>query len=226
MSILKKALLILSIIFLLPVICQSALTPNSLTAKGVEDALALKEENLLLEAELELAKRGDTYIILDLSKEKIFLKNRGILLKEFDISKTRYWAEKGLSIESVRLFRKKALFLPARKEIEPLKNEEGVDPAGKMEFLEPDNMPYRYTLSFENGVSISIRNQTEGAVQFIGAIYSIAKHIRHSFMAVWNHLQRKTLTIIDIAMSREDAQALFWSLQEGTSILISGRAST
>ena len=81
---------------------------------------ALKDENCLLEAELGLASKGTSYIILDLRIEsdsvpvRINLKNRGIVLREFDAERIRYRRTKGLIIEPIPLIKKNGL-LPSKK---------------------------------------------------------------------------------------------------------------
>jgi hypothetical protein len=88
---------------------------------------SLKNENALLKAELGLASRGGGYVILDLPTEldpapvRIKLKNRGIVLREFDVESLRYRTTKGSIIAPAPLIRKNTLFYPKRNEIRPRK---------------------------------------------------------------------------------------------------------
>ena len=59
----------------------------------------------------------------------------------------------------------------------------------------------------------------------INGMRSIVRHIRYSFTMVWNYLLRKECTILEIAMGREDAQTLFWSLDLGMPIVVVKKAS-
>ncbi|PIV21623.1 MAG: hypothetical protein COS40_07195 [Deltaproteobacteria bacterium CG03_land_8_20_14_0_80_45_14] len=188
---------------------------------------ALKDENCLLEAELGLASKGTSYIILDLRIEsdsvpvRINLKNRGIVLREFDAERIRYRRTKGLIIEPIPLIKKMAFFPLKRKEIRPHKPEDGADAIGKLDFLELKDIPSNYTLSFGKGLLISITGQPKGLIsRFIHLISSILIHICYSLTIVWNYLWRNELAIIEIIMRKEDAQALYWSLEEGMSIVI------
>ena len=182
----------------------------------------LKEENRLIGIELELAQKGVPYVVLDTSKEKIFLKNRGILLREFKIEKIKFWGRHVLSIDPIPLSKKKAYTLPKRKEIVPHKQEEGAsDTSAKEEFLELKDMPYQYTLLFEKGLSIFVKPKSEGRwSEFIYFIRSILRHIYNSFVLVSRHMFKKDYTRIELEMSKEDAQALYWTFSEGMNIVL------
>lgn len=190
----------------------------------------LKDENSLLEAELRLASQGTSYIILDLRTEsdsvpvRINLKNRGIVLREFDLDKIRYRRTKGLVIEPIPLVKKMAFFPPKRKEIRPHKPEDGADTISQVDFLESKDIPSNYTLSFGKGLFISITGQPKGLIpRFIHLIRSILIHIRYSLTIVWNHFWKNEFAIIEIIIGKEDAQALYWSLEEGMSIVVMER---
>jgi len=191
---------------------------------------ALKDENSLLEAELRLASKGTSYIILDLRTEsdsvpvRINLKNRGIVLREFDAERIRYRRTKGLVIEPIPLIKKMAFFPLKRKEIRPHKPEDGADTISELDFLKLKDMPSNYTLSFGKGLLISITGQPKGLIsRFTHLIRSILIHIRYSLTIVWKHLWKNEFAIVEIIMGKEDAQALYWSLEEGMSIVITER---
>jgi hypothetical protein len=191
---------------------------------------ALKDENCLLEAELGLASKGISYIILDLRTEsdsvpvRINLKNRGIVLREFDVERIKYRWTKGLVIEPLPLIKKMVFFHPKRKEIRPHKPEDGADTISQVNFLELKDMPSNYTLSFGKELLISITGQPKGLIsRFIHLISSILIHIRYSLTIVWNHLWKNEFAIIEIIMGKEDAQALYWSLEEGMSVVVMER---
>jgi len=193
---------------------------------------ALKSENSLLETELKLASKGTSYVILNLRTEsdsvpaRISLKNKGVVLREFDAGKIRRRETKGLVIEPIPLVRKMAFFPPKRKEIKPYKPEDGTDLMYDLDFLELKDVPSNYTLLFGNGLLVSIKGQAKGLIpKFIQLIRSILVHIRYSMTIVWNYLWRNEFAIIEIMMDKEDAQAFYWSLDEGMNILIVDRNS-
>jgi len=220
---LKVSLFLFMILFSLRAYSQAIAGGDSIGQK-IRD---LKDENSLLEAELRLASQGTSYIILDLRTEsdsvpvRINLKNRGIVLREFDLDKIRYRRTKGLVIEPIPLVKKMAFFPPKRKEIRPHKPEDGADTISQVDFLESKDIPSNYTLSFGKGLFISITGQPKGLIpRFIHLISSILIHIRYSLPIVWNHFWKNDFAIIKIIMGKEDAQALYWSLNEGMSIVV------
>lgn len=190
----------------------------------------LKDENSLLEAELRLASKGVSYVMLDMRTEsdsipvRINLKNRGRVLREFDVERIRYRRTKGLVIEPIPLIKKMAFFPLKRKEIRPHKPEDGADAIGKLDFLELKDIPSNYTLSFGKGLLISVAGQPKGLIsRFIHLIRSTLIHIRFSLAIIWNHFWKNDFAIIEIIMGNEDAQALYWSLNEGINILVMER---
>lgn len=223
---LKIPLFLFMILFSLRAYSQAIAGGDSIGQK-IRD---LKDENSLHEAELRLASKGTSYIILDLRTEsdsapvRINLKNRGIVLREFDVDRIRYRRTKGLFIEPIPLIKKMAFFPPKRKEIRPHKPEDGADTISQVDFLELKDVPSSYTLSFGKGLLISITGQPKGLIsRFIHLISSILIHIRYSLTIVWNHLWKNEFAMIEIIMGKEDAQALYWSLNEGMSIVVMER---
>ena len=223
---LKVSLFLFMILFSLRAYSQAIAGGDSIGQK-IRD---LKDENSLLEAELRLASQGASYIMLDMRTEsdsvpvRINLKNRGRVLREFDVKRIRYRRTKGLAIEPVPLVKKMAFFPPKRKEIRPHKPEDGADAIGKLDFLELKDIPSNYTLSFGKGLLISIAGQPKGLIsRFIHLIRSTLINIRYSLAIVWNHLWKNDFAIIEIIMGNEDAQALYWSLNEGMSIVVMER---
>ena len=194
---------------------------------------ALEGENRLLNAELKLASKGMSYIILDLRTEsdsapvRMDLKNRGMVLRQFGIERVRYRGTKGFVIEPIPLLKKRAFLPPKRKEIKPLKPEESLDPLSEFEFMELKDMPSNYTLLFANGLHISVIDHSGGFILYrvINGMRSIVRHVRYSLTMVWNTLLKKECAVIDIAMAREDAQTLFWSLDLGMPIVVVKKAS-
>lgn len=188
---------------------------------------ALNEENRLLEAEATLASTGTTYVILELRTEpnsvpvRINLKNRGLLLREFDAERIRYRRTKPLVTEPIPLIKKTAFFPMRRKEIRPHKPEEGPEADGEMDFLELKDMPSNYTLIFGRRLFISVKSQPKGFIpRFAYLIRSIFIHIRNSLAVVWNRLWNNEFAIIEVRMRGEEAQSLYWSLEQGMNVVV------
>ncbi|MGQ9646250.1 MAG: hypothetical protein ACUVWO_06895 [Thermodesulfobacteriota bacterium] len=124
--------------------------------------------------------------------------------------------------EPVPLLRKRAFFPISRKEIRPHKPEEGPEADGEMDFLELKDMPSDYTLIFGRGLFISVKRQPKGFIQRFGyLIRSLFIHIRNSLTVVWNRLWNNEFAIIEVRMRSEDAQCLYWSLEQGVNIVVS-----
>ena len=212
-------------------VCSQAIAGGDTMAQKLR---ALEDENHLLEAELRLASKGMSYIILDLRTEsdsvpvRMDLKNRGMVLRQFGIESIRYRGTKGFVIEPIPLIRKRAFFPPKRKEIKPLKAEETLDTSSELEFMELKDMPADYTLMFAKGLYISVTGQPGGFIlsRVIHVMRSIVRHARYSLTMVWNYLLKRDCAIIEIAMGQEDAQTLFWSLDVGMPIVVVEKAST
>ena len=205
-------------------VCSQAMAGGDRVGQQIR---ALKDENSLLEAELRLASKGTSYIILDLRTDsdpvpaRINLKHRGIVLRAFDIERVRYRNTKRLAVEPIPLVKKMAFFPPKRKEIKPQKPEESDDTIHYLDFLELKDVPSIYTLSFGKGLLLSVTGRPKGCVsKVIRVIRSVFIHIRYSLAILWNHLWNKEFGILEITMAKEDAQALYWSLEEGMSIVV------
>jgi len=211
------------ILFSLGAYSQAIAGGDSISQKVRE----LKDENSLLEAELRLASKGASYIILDMRTEsdsvplRINLKNRGRVLREFDVERIKFRRTKGLVIEPIPLIKKMAFFPPKRKEIRPHKPEDGADIISELEFLELKDIPSDYTLSFGKGLLISVTGQRKSLIaRFIHLLKSTLIHIHYSLMIAWNYFWNKEFAIVEIIMGKEDAQALYWSLEEDMSIVV------
>jgi len=219
----KVPLFLFMILFSLRTYSQAIAGGDSIGQKVRE----LKDENSLLEAELRLASQRASYIILDMRTEsdsvplRINLKNRGRVLREFDVERIRYRRTKALVIEPIPLIKKMAFFPPKRKEIRPHNPEDSADTISELQFLELKDMPSNYTLSFGKGLLISVTDQPKGLIsRFIHLLRSTLIHIRYSLTIVWNHFWNDEFAIVEIIMGKEDAQALYWSLDEGMSIVV------
>jgi len=184
--------------------------------------IKLREENLILEAELALARQPLTYLVFDLSEKAIHLKARGMELKKWDIHKIKYWGNP-LSLRTFLLKRKSAWFPPKRNKIKPGKNDE--EDSIKLDVFEQKDMPSYYKLVFDGGVRISIRPKTHKFFSlFRNFGRSLNWHIFLPLKTVWLSIRKKNFTEIDIVLpSNQDTKALYWTFQEGQNCLITYR---
>jgi hypothetical protein len=188
---------------------------------------ALKRENRSLEAELGLASKGRSYVLMDLRTEsnsvpaRITLKNRGMVLREFEVERINYRKAKQFFAEPVSLTKRTAFFDMKRKEIKPPDPEDEGDTTAPLEFLELKDVPSKYALSFGGRLLISVEGQPKGL--FSGFAYRLLAgftHLRFSLTLLWNHVWKNKFAVMELMMAKEEAQALYWSLEEGMNILI------
>ncbi len=178
----------------------------------------LSSETQRLRAELKLAEKPDIYFVFNLKDRKIYIKARGTLLRELRIIDLRYRGDYAAA-KPFFLLEKSSFIKPGREKIKP-----GADQDGdkvEIDALELDDMPARYALSLEGGISISVTPETEGPVSGLcNIIYSAGRYISGPVIMVWNALRKKTFTSIDIVLNKKEAQALYWSFHEGNGSII------
>jgi len=178
----------------------------------------LSSETQRLRAELKLAEKPDIYFIFNLKERKIYIKARGTLLREFRIIDMKYWGDY-ISANPLFLLKKSTFMKPGREKIKPGADQDGDEV--EIDALELDDMPARYTLSLEGGVSISVTPEPEGLITGLcNIIYSAGRYISGPVIMVWNALRKKTFTSIYIVLNKKEAQALYWSFHEGNGSII------
>ncbi len=191
-----------------------------------QKARDLQKENRLLETMIGLAHQESPYLILDLRKKSkaaslmIELQHRGVNLKQFPIDSINVRRTSALPIEAFPLIKKAAFSPPQRKEVKPSKPEEDRTGANS-EFLELKDFPSDYSLSFGGRLRLSIIGKTQGLLfWFPRIIRAIFIHIQNSFSLVWNYVMGNDFTVMEITMDQKDAQAFYWSLEEGMKIVV------
>lgn len=172
-------------------------------------------ENELLQDELQLARASQIYFVFDFSENKIYLKARGIVLREWSINKCNLWGN-SFALKMLKLSGKSTLLATERKVIKPGEDTDTV------EALKLDDMPPVYTLFMEEGVYISVRSRPEGIkLNLYNFAYTLKGYIFHPLQTVWYSFWGKPFAAIDIAFKdKKDAQALYWSFFESTSAIL------
>lgn len=183
----------------------------------------LVRENDLLKSELQLAKTPHVYALFDLVEKKIFIKVRGIVLKELPIDSVVIWGSR-IKVKPLTLLKKDALLAPERKEIKPPK--EGEEPSSELQALQVGDMPVRYRLSFEgNGhIWMYVRPTAEETLPTVLNLLSYLKSylIIRPMVTLWYALQEEPFTEIVIYLNENDARSLYWAFQEGYGCVIRG----
>lgn len=186
-----------------------------------ENISGLEKESQLLESELKLAKTPYIYFILDLQNKVIFIKSRGMTLREIKIEDMRFWGNP-VNTKPHILLKKSSLFKPSREEIEP-KNAKETKETEKFEIkaLELSDMPTSYRLRFDEGIVISIRPKANGVISTLhNALRRFNWYLSRPILTLWNYLRKKPFTAIYITLEKEGARSLHWSFTEGSESII------
>ncbi len=188
-----------------------------------KNAAGLEDKTLLLESELELAKKPHIYFIFDLKNRGIFLKSRGVMLKEIKIEDMKFWG-RPLDTKPRTLLKKSSLFEPKREKIEPEKSKEKetTDTSSfEVKALELKDMPTSYRLVFHESIFISIRPKATG---IISKLYNTGRYISwylsRPILTVWNSIRSKPFSAIYLTVNEEDARSIYWSLTENSESII------
>lgn len=178
-----------------------------------------ENEVQVLEQELSLAKKQNYYFLFNLQEKKIFLKSKGVLLREWEIKKFRRWGIP-FSTQPVLLIKKSALFLPKREKIKPQKPEE--IETFELKALELTDMPSHYTLTFNRDIRIYIRPHGKSILSTFKEVSSFFKWYSLSPLhSVHSSLKKSLYNALDIELSdKKSAQALYWALAESTQCII------
>ena len=175
--------------------------------------------NQALKQEVELAKSPALYYIFDLAGRQIQLKSRGMVLEEWKIERIHRWGD-APPLGAVTLDKKSTLFPPKRAKIKPGTDEEGGP--FELDALELKDMPSSFVLYLSGGIRVYIRPKPANLVSRIGGIGRfLAWNLWVPLKNFGHELRKKPFAAIDVALSgKEDAQALYWALADGTRGLI------
>lgn len=192
------------------------------------------KERRLLQSELTLAQKTQIYFILNLEDRKVYVKARGIVLSAIGIKAVKYWG----SHDKVKLYTlagKAAFSEPRREEIIPENaNKDKKDPQPSaapatpatpatvdIKALELEDMPSSYRLKFDNGLVISVRPDSGG---IINGLFSVARsinwYISQPMLTVWYAIKNGPYGALNLVLDETDARALYWSIHEGSRVLI------
>lgn len=187
------------------------------TFAGDDKEINIRERRLL-EVELNLSRKPDIYFIFNLKDKRVYIKSRGIQLKELQVKNFNLWGSP-LSVNAYRVQEKGALIEPEREMIKP--GEIKKNDKYKVDAFELADMPSRYTVVLEGGIAIYIKPLTEGIASGISNFsYSSARFLTRPILTLLNVLKGKPYTAIDIVMDKNDARAFYWSVSENSNIII------
>lgn len=176
------------------------------------------EENKLLEAELKFAQKPDIYFVFNLPAKEIRIKSRGMVLRSLPVVKASFFGTR--TADRMHVLSKKRTFIkPGREKIKPGDNKE--NDSFDIDALELDDMPLRYKLVTDNGVTIYVKPKTDGILSALCNVpYSMKNSLTVPLHAFFRFVMRKPYTAVTIVLEPKDAQALYWSAAEKSGIVI------
>jgi len=192
----------------------SLMLPTGLAAENIGELL---RENEMLKLEIPLAQGKDIYYVFDLNQSKVSLKARGATYREFPINS---FICRGKQATPLVLLLKGKNNMPKRQQTGP--EESGSTESFDIKALELDDMPEKFTMEFENNLTISVLGQSTG---FSGPIRNLAFSLRwrlcRPVISIWNAIWGKPSISILLTMDGTDAKALFWHMRPGAKSIIS-----
>jgi len=192
-------------------------------APQTEDRRVLIDQGRLLEAETAIVKTNQSYFFVDLSARRIELRIQGVVLKTWNVAEYTQWG-RPLPSGSFKLVKKEALRTPRRTNITPVADKEKQDKpkSSDPEVLELKDMPGRFSFEFENGITIRFKSPAKKIFPRLGYFLgSIGRAIYLPLKTIWAAVRHADFTDIQITAQREsDAQGIYWTAQEGMSVLV------
>lgn len=203
------------------------LVPRTALPADPEGSDARRKEKTF-QTELDLAKKGIVYTVLDLSARRLTLKIKGLALKEFHFSDVSSRKEKVSSGSAHRLIKKYPPTPTIEKEIPPSNASEASAPpvspllSTESVFVAVGDMPSRYRLYFEDGLVLSIVSVLQECD--CGRIEKGLRLIKERAISLSWEAGRlvfdRRFPDLQLTLPEEEAKALFWSLSEGSWLLI------
>jgi hypothetical protein len=177
----------------------------------INDSLALQEGSRVLEEELKLAARPQTYLLIDLVSGIIQIKARGVDLHRIPIAA---WTVTELP-RLTGTFRLTARPPVVRRKIDPSATTE-------QEPISLSDMPTEYRLSFTPAMTMDI--ESADAQGTMGWIHATSRKAWKQFRAWKQRLagvqSPGEASTISLTLSSEQAQSLAWSTVDGMPVVI------
>jgi hypothetical protein len=202
--------LILSVLLLFPVpgwAAEGEVFPDL----DINDPVALQEGSRVLEEELKLAARPQTYLLIDLVAGVIQIKARGVDLHRLPVAA---WTVTELP-RLTGTFRLTARPPVVRRKIDPSATTE-------QEPISLSDMPTEYRLSFTPAMTMDVESAAEqGAMGWIQATSrKVWKRLRIWRQQLGGVQSPGDAPTISLTLSSEQARSLAWSTVDGMPVVI------
>jgi len=182
------------------------------------------EEDYSIKQELDLAKNGEGYLLLNPRSLTLSLKARGLSLKDIQIAAMDEKKESGVLGAGHRMIRRDPAFPTRFKAVPPVAAPgTPLSSAQRVEdsFVSLKDMPRRYRFYFEDGLILSVQSLSDCDCSGLRYRLHLLKTAAIGFWwetlgLVWDRRPPG----LRLTLSEEDTQALYWSTTEGTWLLI------
>ncbi|MDF0675868.1 MAG: hypothetical protein P0120_16270 [Nitrospira sp.] len=172
----------------------------------------LKEATRVLEEELKLAARPQTYLLIDLGGSTIHIKGRGIGLHQIPIIAWSTGSREGLK----GIHRLAARPQVVRRKIEP---GAGID----QEPISLVDMPTNYVLAFNPSLSITVVPSVAGESLLQSAVLMAKagwRNVKDWTSSLLTDRASEPTSHLRLTLSVDHAQSLAWSLVDGMALVI------
>lgn len=193
---------------------------------GEKEAAVSAGKTALLEQEYAIARTSESYFLFDFEKKTVFLKAKGVVLKEWPFAKARTWG-RAPGAMTYPLIRKTAIEEPKRKDITPGKEDPEKEKkiavkSDDLDILELSKMPVRYTLELPDDIRIKVRLRKKGAGRIVESFARFfSKSIGRSFKTISRGLRKKPFTDIDLIFDEEyAAKNIYWAFFENQKCIL------
>ena len=188
-----------------------AAEPDVTPTVDVADPVALQEATRVLEEEIKLAARPQTYVFIDLASNVILIKGRGVELHRMPIES---WSASHLD-QFMPVYRLRERPLVSRRKIDPAAGAE-------QEPISLGDMPTTFTLLFSSPLKVLVSSNTDGDLWQWTMQRGRAWWRK---LTVWGNMLRAgdpalSPPSLDLTVSYEHAQSLAWTVVEGMPFLI------
>ena len=178
---------------------------------NLHDPASLQEASRVLEAELKLAARPQTYVLIDLVTQTIQIKGRGIELHRLSIGGWSATSSQSMA-GTFRLHSRPAV---VRRKIDPTAT---VD----QEPISLADMPIQYTLSCTPPLTLEILPTAgENPLQWsLSSGKTWWRQLQNWGNSFFPHQANQQHPSLQLTLSADHAQSLAWSLVDGMSLVI------
>jgi hypothetical protein len=198
-------------------------SPDSSEGRTLQERIAtLTRQEQILSTEISLAKDPVPYISVDFLTGKVELRVQGRSLRSFPISKVSRAGGSPFAAKTWEEIEAKPLQLPERAKLVPGSGEETTSSIATQNPWGPNRMPLDYDLICKDARLVEIRSLAPGQSRsrFARWIISGFRQSRDWARDVLGKRKSAYRESIEIWLSQDHAQLLFWSLPKQFNILI------